>query len=1381
MTISRRSSSRVVEHAGPAAHETGRSTRRSAAKPVVHDSEDAEGEMDDEFAPLAEGGEDAMEGVADGGDEDAYGEDEEEVVGRSTRAKGKKRVVIDEDDEDEEAEKPQVVVTTSLHGRKVKRPVHYAGASDDSEEDEVVKPAGRIRRGGSSRKQEDDFVEQDEDDGEDYGYGERRSTRSSGRSTRDSEKKRKDAERNRRIKRENADISYETEGEHDETGTDTDEEDLDLHDDDDDDIIEGVPTKRNLRQKAKIDYYTIPPLEAPADKKKKKGRSGDPFSGLPMNMTGAQWAALYPEKNGQPDSSDDDTPDLSSPRKAALFSSNAAAAAAGFGGGGMFAGGANLDLAAAGTPNNLGKVNATLADTDPLGVASNISFDSVGGLGSHIQQLKEMVSLPLLYPEVFERFNITPPRGVLFHGPPGTGKTLLARALAASCSTEGRKISFFMRKGADCLSKWVGEAERQLRLLFEEAKACQPSIIFFDEIDGLAPVRSSKQEQIHASIVSTLLALMDGMDGRGQVIVIGATNRPDAIDPALRRPGRFDREFYFPLPNLEGRRKIIDIHTSGWNPPLAEEFKDELSHLTKGYGGADLRALCTEAALNAVQRTYPQIYKTNDRLVIKPETIDVTARDFIISQKNLIPSTARATSSSAAPIPPQLEPLLNPAFEAAKLALSKVLPEVKKTNILEDAEWEDDGGGFEKEKMIQAFETLRVFRPRMLVCGESGMGQGYIGAAVLHHLEGFHVQTLDLATLVSDSSRTMEAACVQLFVEAKRHKPSILFIPSLITWCYSVNETVRSTVKGLLEGLDPSDPILLLAVVEGPLSELPSDVRSWFGFVKGNRVVMGKPGPDQRRAFFADVIAGIKRSPADFPDALPRRKRILEKLPIAPPPPPREPTEAEIKAQELSDIRLLEYLKWRLSPILAELKKRYKRFTRSYHTDWRNDDLEWRQEQQKKGEAITGLGVQPYHNVNLDSMHLDLYNGVYLTPDDFLEDILRIQHNAGINANLEHDAEAPIKAGQMVNHSNVMIDQTFDAAFKADCVKMAERLKAAGRNVKGKGKGKAVQDPAALAAIADAGGGRQYSTRSKSGEDGSGEPLEGGDVNDVLHRAKRQRVEEDGSVVIDEEGQGPSKRPKAVVNGETNGINGHGGENEIQVEGDETPVASTSEPAAPSGLADLLNSGPPSSTSQPDFAPAPPALPGASTADVAPGGGAPLVMAPPMQVGALPDVSQSSVLGLFNDAPAASSLPPGADLPGGGLATSSAMVIGGSSGSHVHFADNAEGASGAVTTPTNSGPAPPAEAVPEREESPIAVDPPTPEPLPDFVVSEADVQVFATFLEEGTGALTIDQLEQLRAACYDIIWRGRKDWDRAEMLSSLDELAKGFVEEVEEL
>lgn len=226
------------------------------------------------------------------------------------------------------------------------------------------------------------------------------------------------------------------------------------------------------------------------------------------------------------------------------------------GGGSHGMGGSTIDRA---SRKDMLRVDAT-----PLTVDSGIGFQSVGGLNNHIKALKEMVVLPLLYPELFEKFDTQPPRGVLFTGPPGTGKTLTARALANSVSmsqTGGRKVSFFMRKGADCLSKWVGEGERQLRLLFEQAKRYQPSIIFFDEIDGLAPVRSVKQDQIHASIVSTLLALMDGLDARGQVIIIGATNRPDAIDPALRRPGRFDRELLFPLPDAQARSTILDIHT----------------------------------------------------------------------------------------------------------------------------------------------------------------------------------------------------------------------------------------------------------------------------------------------------------------------------------------------------------------------------------------------------------------------------------------------------------------------------------------------------------------------------------------------------------------------------------------------------------------------------------------------------------------------------------------------------------------------------------------------------------------------------------------------------------------------------------------------------
>ncbi|ANB14848.1 Yta7p [Sugiyamaella lignohabitans] len=346
-----------------------------------------------------------------------------------------------------------------------------------------------------------------------------------------------------------------------------------------------------------------------------------------------------------------------------------------------------------------------LADADPLGIDTDIDFSAVGGLDNYIDQLKEMVTLPLRYPEIYQRFGITPPRGVLFHGPPGTGKTLMARALAASSAKEGKKITFFMRKGADCLSKWVGEAERQLRLLFEEARNQQPSIIFFDEIDGLAPVRSSKQEQIHASIVSTLLALMDGMDNRGQVIVIGATNRPDSVDPALRRPGRFDREFYFPLPDLEARKKIISINTKKWDPPLKPEFIDHVAGLTKGYGGADLRALCTEAALNAIQRKYPQIFMSNEKLLLDPQSIHVTPVDFMKSVDKIIPSSARSTSSGASPLPTRIEPLLGEPLKSIIHKLDNLLPRTKKLTPLEDALYEeipDPDGGFARQEALKS-------------------------------------------------------------------------------------------------------------------------------------------------------------------------------------------------------------------------------------------------------------------------------------------------------------------------------------------------------------------------------------------------------------------------------------------------------------------------------------------------------------------------------------------------------------------------------------------------------------------------------------------------------------------------------------------------------
>ncbi|WVZ69342.1 hypothetical protein U9M48_018142 [Paspalum notatum var. saurae] len=232
-------------------------------------------------------------------------------------------------------------------------------------------------------------------------------------------------------------------------------------------------------------------------------------------------------------------------------------------------------------------------------------WESVAGLSDVIQSMKEVVILPLLYPEFFSSLGLTPPRGVLLHGHPGTGKTLVVRALIGACSQGNRRIAYFARKGADCLGKYVGDAERQLRLLFQVAERCQPSIIFFDEIDGLAPCRSRRQDQTHNSVVATLLSLLDGLKSRGSVIVIGATNRPDAIDPALRRPGRFDREIYFPLPTFEDRSAILSLHTKNWPSPISGALLSLIASQTVGYAGADLQAICTQAAINALKRTCP--------------------------------------------------------------------------------------------------------------------------------------------------------------------------------------------------------------------------------------------------------------------------------------------------------------------------------------------------------------------------------------------------------------------------------------------------------------------------------------------------------------------------------------------------------------------------------------------------------------------------------------------------------------------------------------------------------------------------------------------------------------------------------------------------------
>ena len=727
--------------------------------------------------------------------------------------------------------------------------------------------------------------------------------------------------------------------------------------------------------------------------------------------------------------------------------------------------------ATAGTPANLGKVKdkQALADADPLGVDQHVNFDSVGGLEGHIDQLKEMVALPLLYPEIFMRFKITPPRGVLFHGPPGTGKTLLARALASSVSSQGKKVTFYMRKGADALSKWVGEAERQLRLLFEEARRTQPSIIFFDEIDGLAPVRSSKQEQIHASIVSTLLALMDGMDGRGQVIVIGATNRPDSIDPALRRPGRFDREFYFPLPGTEARRAILDIHTRGWDPPLQPVIKDELAELTKGYGGADLRALCTEAALNAVQRRYPQIYASNEKLLIDPTTIEVMPKDFMISVKKMVPSSERSASSGAAPLPASIEPLLRNPLRNIKGILADIMPQKKRLTALQEAEYEDtaDGHSFGRERMQQAFESSRVFRPRLLIHGRFGMGQQYVASALLNHFEGLHVQSLDLPTLLSDTTSSPEATMIRIFSEVKTHKPSVIYIPNVQEWYATVGQTVISTFLGMLRSLKPTDPIMVLGLLESENDEVDDSMkRELFGYSKKNRFLLPQPGQEARKEYFQPLGDYLRTSPSDFPDPKNRKKRHLEKLSIAPPEPEKAlapPTKEEAKAQKKRDRLTLNMLKMRLQPIMDQIRTKYKKFRLPvieesqirYLMDEADPgtvtsdiphDIQARAtfrpfEIGKDVHEVPGLVEQATGNFfyNLDSVTIEkrLSNGYYKRPKDYLADIKRLAKDARTIG----DEDRLLKANELLSNVEVDVEgiSLGEPALVAECEKVYQR------------------------------------------------------------------------------------------------------------------------------------------------------------------------------------------------------------------------------------------------------------------------------------------------------------------------------------------------------
>ncbi len=381
---------------------------------------------------------------------------------------------------------------------------------------------------------------------------------------------------------------------------------------------------------------------------------------------------------------------------------------------------------------------------------TGVTYEDIGGLHEELQRIREMIELPLKHPELFKHLGIEPPKGVLLYGPPGTGKTLIAKAIANETGAH-----FITINGPEIMSKFYGESEARLREVFQEAEQNAPSIIFIDELDAIAPKRSEVTGEVERRVVSQLLTLMDGLKSRGQVIVIGATNRIEAIDPALRRPGRFDREIRIGVPDRNGRKEILQIHTR--RMPLDSDVNlDELADITHGFVGADLAALCREAAMNALRRFLPQIDLEKEVIPAEVlEKIKVNREDFANAMKVVQPS-----------------------------ALREVVLEIP------NVRWEDIGGleSIKQElkeavewplKYPDVFKRLGIRPPRgILLYGPPGTGKTLLAKAVATESEANFISVKGpevLSKWVGES----EKAVREIFRKARETAPCIIFFDEL--------------------------------------------------------------------------------------------------------------------------------------------------------------------------------------------------------------------------------------------------------------------------------------------------------------------------------------------------------------------------------------------------------------------------------------------------------------------------------------------------------------------------------------------------------------------------------------------------------------------------
>ncbi|MEK7827186.1 MAG: AAA family ATPase, partial [Thermodesulfobacteriota bacterium] len=380
---------------------------------------------------------------------------------------------------------------------------------------------------------------------------------------------------------------------------------------------------------------------------------------------------------------------------------------------------------------------------------SRISYEDIGGLERELRSIREMVEIPLRYGEIFDRLGIEAPKGLLLYGAPGTGKTLIARAIAGEA-----KLHFIKIDGPEIIQKYYGDSEARLREIFEEATRKAPSVIFIDEIDAIAPKRAEVVGDVEKRVVAQLLALMDGTVPRGHVLVIGATNVPEMIDPALRRPGRFDREIGLSAPHADGRRAILKIHSR--RMPLATDVDlDQIAQITHGFVGADLEALCKEAGMAAVRRYLPVgALGNSDRLPVTPESMRISREDFLTALREVEPTATREFFN-----------------ERSTLKLSDIggLAQIKET-LLSIVDW--------PLKYPELFASGKVSSRGILLAGPSGTGKTMMVRALAGET-GINFIPISSSILFSKWLGESEKALHGIFKKAKQSAPTILFFDEI--------------------------------------------------------------------------------------------------------------------------------------------------------------------------------------------------------------------------------------------------------------------------------------------------------------------------------------------------------------------------------------------------------------------------------------------------------------------------------------------------------------------------------------------------------------------------------------------------------------------------